>query len=70
MDELPCRASLIAAHGGAPPMWVNRGGRPAVDILGLIEASTQRHRLEKREVIDLFWRTGAAPLGEGVRHDG
>jgi hypothetical protein len=44
--------------------------QPTVDRLGLTEASAQRHRLEKREVIALFWRTGAAHLGEGVRHNG
>lgn len=60
----------ITAHGGEPPTWVSRGGRPAVDRLGLIEPSAQQHRLEKPGGIDLFWRTGAAHLGEGVRHDG
>jgi hypothetical protein len=39
-------------------------------MLGLIEAYAQRHRLEKREVVDPLLRTGAARPGEGVRHDG
>jgi hypothetical protein len=60
----------IAAHRGAPPMWVNRGVQLAADMLEVIDAYAQQHRLEKREVIDLFLRTGAAHLGEGVRHDG
>jgi hypothetical protein len=45
----------IAAHRGEPPTWVSRGVQVAADML---------------EVIDLFLRTGAAHLGEGVRHDG
>jgi hypothetical protein len=60
----------IAAHRGEPPMWVSRGGQLAADMLEVIDAYAQQHRLEKREVIDLFLRTGAAHLGEGVRHDG
>jgi hypothetical protein len=74
------REAPPAAVGGADdanvdiPVNGNLPGIPAlqptVDRLGLTEASAQRHRLEKREVIDLFWRTGAAHLGEGVRHNG
>jgi hypothetical protein len=45
----------ITAHRGGPPTRVSRGGWPAADRL---------------EIIDLFWRIGAAPLGGGVRHDG
>jgi hypothetical protein len=74
------REAPPAAVGGADdanvdiPVNGNLPGIPAlqptVDRLGLTEASAQRHRLEKREVIALFWRTGAAHLGEGVRHNG
>jgi hypothetical protein len=75
--DIPVRGNLpaipasqpIAAHRGEPPTRDSRGVRPAADRLEVIDAYAQQHRLEKREVIDLFWRTGAAHLGEGVRHD-
>jgi hypothetical protein len=60
----------IAAHRSEPPTWVSRGGQLDADMLEVIDAYAQQHWLEKREVIDLFLRTSAAHLGEGVRHDG
>jgi hypothetical protein len=63
-------SQLIAVHRSEPPTWVSRGVQLAADMLEVIDAYAQQHLLEKREVIDLFWHTGAAHLGERVRHDG
>ena len=60
----------IAAHRSEPPAWVRRGVQLAAEMLEVIDAYAQQHPLEKQEVIDLFLRTGATHLGEGVRHDG
>jgi hypothetical protein len=57
----------IPVNGNLPAIPPSQ---PIADVLEFIDAYAQQHRLGKREVIDLFLRTGAAHLSEGVCHDG
>jgi hypothetical protein len=45
----------IAAHRDGP--WVSRGLQMAPDMLASIDAYAAKHRLEKREVLDLALRS-------------
>jgi AcrR family transcriptional regulator len=60
-------AQRIAPERTEPPTWVNRGTHVAADMLEAIDAYAQRHRLEKREVLDRALRTFFALVaGEGA----
>jgi hypothetical protein len=57
----------IAPERTEPPTWVNRGTHLAADMLEAIDTYAQRHRLEKREVLDRALRTFFALVaGEGA----
>jgi hypothetical protein len=55
----------IAIHRSEPPTWVSRGLQVATDMLSAIDAYAIRHRLEKREVVDLALRRLFAEEGRG-----